>query len=189
MLADRPPIVLDLIPFGAKRRAETRAYAQRHYGLDRARLIDPKVIVIHFTATSTYGPAHNTFVSDAPDPELHETPGTCAHFIVDTDGTIYEQNRLKWICRHTVGLNYTAIGIEHVGTSDRQVLDNRREMAASLKLTRWLQGKFHIATRNVIGHAESLSSPYHRERIARLKTQTHGDFVRADMRIYRARLG
>ena len=30
--------------------------------------------------------------------------------------------------------------------------------------------------RDVIGHAESLSSPYHHERVARLRTQTHGDF-------------
>ena len=30
--APRPDIVMKLIPFGAKRRAETAAYAQRHYG-------------------------------------------------------------------------------------------------------------------------------------------------------------
>jgi WD40 repeat protein len=36
-----------------------------------------------------------------------------------------------WIrCRHTVGLNYTAIGIEHVGTSDAQILHNAAEMRA-----------------------------------------------------------
>lgn len=188
MLADRPPITLDLIPFGAQRVAETRAYARRHYGIDRARLIDPKVIVIHFTGSTSYASAHNTFVSDAPDVELHETPGLCAHFIVDRDGRIYEQNRLKWMCRHTVGLNWTAIGIEHVGTSDAQVLGNRRELASSLRLTRWLMAKFHIRRSDVIGHAESLSSPYHRERVARLKRQTHGDFVRSSMRVYRAKL-
>ena len=44
------------------------------------------------------------------------------------------------------------------------------------------------ALRNVIGHNESLSSPYHRERVARLRTQTHGDWVRADMRVFRRRL-
>ncbi len=188
MVADKPPIKLDLIPFTQERIADTRAYARRHYGIDRARLIDPKVIVVHFTGSDTYSSAHNTFVPNQPDIELHEKPGLCAHFIVDKDGTIYEQNRLKWICRHTVGLNYTAIGIEHVGTSDSQVLNTSRELTASLKLTRWLMAKFHISRKNVIGHAESLSSPYHKERVARLKNQTHGDFVRGSMNVYRRKL-
>ena len=64
-----------------------------------------------------------------------------------------------------------------------------RQLDASLRLTRWLQARHGIATRDVIGHAESLSSPHHRERVARLRTQTHGDMVPATMRRYRARLG
>ena len=93
------------------------------------------------------------------------------------------------MCRHTVGLNYIAIGIEHVGRSDAQVLGNPRQMAASLRLTRMLQGKYGITTRNVIGHNESLSSPFHRERVARLRTQTHADFPKPAMDVYRRRLG
>jgi N-acetylmuramoyl-L-alanine amidase len=87
-----------------------------------------------------------------------------------------------------VGLNWTAIGIEHVGTSDAQVLHNPKQMRASLRLTRWLQAKLGIETKNVIGHNESLSSPYHHERVKRLRTQTHGDWVHRDMEIYRSRL-
>ena len=45
-----------------------------------------------------------------------------------------------------------------------------------------------IGVGNVIGHSESLRSPYHRERVERLKTQTHGDWSRTSMRTYRARL-
>jgi hypothetical protein len=92
------------------------------------------------------------------------------------------------MCRHTVGLNYTAIGIEHVGYRDADVLGNPRQMRASLRLTRWLRCRFGIALRNVIGHNESLSSPYHREDVAALRHQTHGDWVPASMRRYRARL-
>jgi len=40
----------------------------------------------------------------------------------------------------------------------------------------------------VIGHNESLTSPYHREDVPALATQTHSDFNHADMQIYRARL-
>ena len=93
------------------------------------------------------------------------------------------------MCRHTVGLNYTAIGIEHVGMSDAQVMGDRRQLAASLRLTRALQGRYGIATRNVIGHNESLSSPYHREHVARLRTQTHADFPKPVMDGYRRMLG
>ena len=113
----------------------------------------------------------------------------CAHYLIDRDGTIHRLVRDTLMCRHTVGLNHVAIGIEHVGTSDDQVLGNRRQRTASLRLTRSLQGRYGIATKNVIGHAESLTSPFHRERVARLRRQTHGDFRRASMRRYRAALG
>ena len=56
--------------------------------------------------------------------------------MVDRDGTIYQLVRLDTICRHTVGLNWTAFGIEHVGTSDRQILGNQAQLSASLSLTR-----------------------------------------------------
>jgi N-acetylmuramoyl-L-alanine amidase len=138
--------------------------------------------------TSTFSAAWNTFAADVPDQELHELPGTCAHFVVDRAGKIHQLVSLRYMCRHTVGLNYTSIGIEHVGMSDAQVLGDSRQMRASLRLTRWLQARFGIATKNVIGHAESLSSPYHRERVKRLRRQTHGDWTHADMQVYRGRL-
>jgi beta-N-acetylhexosaminidase len=184
----RPRIVSSPIPFGARRISEMRAYSRRHYGLDRARLIDPKVIVEHFTATTTYSSAFNTFAADQPDDELHELPGVCAHFIVDRDGTIHQLVRLKWMCRHTIGLNSTAIGIEHVGISDGDVMGRARELDASLRLTRWLMARYGIRRRDVIGHAESLSSPYHRERVKALRNRTHGDFAAPAMRRYRRML-
>jgi hypothetical protein len=69
--------------------------------------------------------------------------------------------------------------------SDAQVMGDRRQLAASLRLTRALQGRYGIGTGNVIGHNESLSSPYHRENIARLRTQTHADFPKPVMDRYR----
>jgi N-acetylmuramoyl-L-alanine amidase len=162
-----------------------RRYAIKHYGIHDYRLRSPKVIVEHYTETSTFGSVFNTFANDVPDVELHELPQVCAHFVVDRDGTIYELVPPNLMCRHTVGLNWTAIGIEHVGTSDAQVMGDRRQLRASLELTRWLQGRYGILTRNVIGHAESLSSPYHRERVRSLRTQTHGDMAHPTMVRYR----
>jgi beta-N-acetylhexosaminidase len=184
----KPRIVQKPIPFGAQRRAETAVYASRHYGLSTWRLLHPHVIVEHYTAGNSFSSAWNTFASDAPDAELHERPSTCAHFVIDRDGTIYQLVPLGVICRHTVGLNWTAIGIEHVGTSDASILDNPRQLASSLALTLWLMHRFDISLPNVIGHSESLMSPYHRELYGPWRCQTHGDWSRADMQVYRARV-
>jgi N-acetylmuramoyl-L-alanine amidase len=164
------------------------AYAKRHYGIDTWRLVRPKVIVEHYTASSSFSSAYWTFYSDTPDSELHELPGTCAHFVIDSDGTIYQLVPLTIMCRHTVGLNYTAIGIEHVGTSAHEILSNPRQLRSSLALTLWLMQKEKIALRNVIGHNESLSSPYHKELYAPWRCQTHGDWTKAEMTIYRGDL-
>jgi N-acetylmuramoyl-L-alanine amidase len=184
----RPPIVQRPIPFPARRKHEMRAYARRHYGIDDFRLQRPLVIVQHYTASDSFSSAYNTFARDAPDPELGELPGVCAHYVIDRDGTIYQLVPTRIMCRHTVGLNWAAIGIEHVGRSDGQVLGNRRQLRASLRLTRFLQGRFAIATRDVIGHNESLRSRFHRERVRRLRKQTHGDFRAETMRRYRRAL-
>jgi beta-N-acetylhexosaminidase len=183
----KPHIVWKPIPFGAKRKAETAQYAERHYGIN-SYVLRPKVIVEHYTATTTFASAYNTFAQDLPDAELHALPGTCAHFIIDRDGTIYQLVRLNIMCRHTVGLNYVAIGIEHVGTSDAEILHDAAQMRSSLALTAWLMSRYGIALKNVIGHNESLTSPFHKELYAPWRHQTHADWQHADMNIYRARL-
>ena len=114
--------------------------------------------------------------------------GNVAHFCHRPDGTIYQLVPLDTICRHTVGLNWTAIGIEDVGTSDASILADRAQLRASLRLTLWLMSRFHISLPNVIGHAESLTSPYHRELYAPWRCQTHGDWQHNDMVRYRGLL-
>ncbi len=183
----RPHIVWKPVPFGAARVAQTAAYSARHYG-QRTAVLHPRAIVEHYTATTSFSSVYATFANDAPDVELHELPGTCAHFVIDRDGTIYQLVRLTLRCRHTVGLNWAAIGIEHVGTSDAQVLGNAAQMRSSLALTLWLMSRYRIPLGNVIGHNESLTSPLHHELYAPWRCQTHGDWRKADMDVYRARL-
>ena len=200
----KPAIVQRPIPFGTARKAEMAAYSKRHYGTARKaemaayskrhygtaqwRLVAPHVIVEHYTVGDTFASAFNTFAPDRADSELHELPNVCAHFVIDKDGTIYQLVPLTVRCRHTVGLNWTAIGIEHVGRSAAGILSNSRQLASSLALTRWLMARFQIQKRNVIGHAESLSSPYHHELVPALRAQTHGDWTASEMLHYRARL-
>lgn len=185
---DAPRVTKSFIPFPEQRKQEMAEYSQRHYGMRSYRLVDPRVIVQHYTASADAQSAINLFAQDVPDSELHELPGTCAHYVIDRDGTIHQLVPLSLMCRHTVGLNYTSIGIEHAGFSDQQVLSNAAQLRASLNLTRWLRCRFGIEVENVIGHNENTSSPLHRERVARWKTQTHGDFARQSMDVYRSKL-
>ena len=182
----RPRIVWKPIPFGAKRKRETVAYSRLHYGISSWRLTGPHVIVEHYTASTTMLSAWSEFAHDVPDPEFHSLPATCAHFIVDRSGTVYQLVPLDVMCRHTVGLNWTAVGIEMVGTSDRRIMSDPAEYGAALRLTAWLAWRYHVPIGDVIGHNESLDSPYHRERVAAWRCQTHGDWTHADMHVFRA---
>ncbi len=184
----KPAIVKRFIPFPQKRKNEMAAYSKRHYGQAAYRLTNPNVIVEHFTVNDSIDATYNTFAPDRRDAELGELPGVCSHFVIGRDGTIVQFVALLLRCRHTVGLNWTAFGIEHVGFSDREILSNRRQLSASLRLTAWLRCRHRIGVNNVIGHNENRSSPYHREFVTRLKTQTHGDWTKASMDVYRAKL-
>jgi beta-N-acetylhexosaminidase len=183
----KPDIKWKPIRFNAKRKKEMVKYSVRHYRMHTWRLTDPKVIVEHYTGSSTFASAWGTFNANKPD--LGELPGVCAQFVVDKNGTIYQLVDLGTMCRHTVGLNWTAIGIEHVGTSDKQILHNNRQMNSSLELTVWLMQEYGINLDNVIGHSESLTSPYHHERVKSWRCQTHSDWSHKHMKIYRRRAG
>jgi N-acetylmuramoyl-L-alanine amidase len=184
----RPPIVSQFIPFGERRKRETAAYARRHYGLDTWRLRRPRVIVQHLTVNGSISATFNAFAPDRPDPELGELPGVCTHYVVAKNGFVFQLVSRRLMCRHTVGLNYTSFGIEHVGHSEAGVFARRRQLRASLALVGWLRARYGVRTRNVIGHNESLRSPYHRERVERLRRQTHADFPRRVAQRYRGLL-
>ena len=179
----RPPIVWKPIPYGDRRRRQMGAYSKRHYGTWTWRLRGPAAIVEHYTTGTTWQGAWNTFAANSK--HLGEYPGTCTHFVIHTNGTIYQLVSLRIRCRHTIGLNQLSIGIEHVGRSDAEVIGNARQMRASLKLTLWLVARFGIQTRNVIGHGESLKSPLRYERYASWKCTTHTDMSSRAMQTYR----
>ncbi len=173
------------IPFGAKRRHQMAAYSKRHYGVRQWRLRKPRQIVEHYAVASTVGQVINAFVPNRPDPEFGELPNVCSHFVVSGAGRVVQLVPTGIRCRHVVGLNHVTIGIEHTGFSDGDVLGNRRQMRASIRLTKWLRCRYDIGIRDVIGHRESLSSRFHRELVPSMKNQTHGDFRHSSMRRYR----
>jgi beta-N-acetylhexosaminidase len=182
----RPAIEWKRIPFGARRKRQMAAYSLRHNGERTWRLTDPRVVVEHYTAGTSFDSAWNHFAANGT--HLGEKPGVCAHFLIDTDGTIYQLVNLGIRCRHAIGMNWTAIGVEHVGTSAGDILRNGPMLRASLRLSVWLMARYGISWGNVIGHAEILQSPYHQELYDSWRCSTHADWNRGEMRVYRRRL-
>ena len=106
-------------------------------------------------AGGTWSSTRAVFAADTVN--MGELPGTCAHYLVDKDSTVCQLVPTSIRCRHTIGLNDQAIGIEMVqegGSSaawaDRQILDRPAQVGAALALVRSLQAQFGIATRNVV---------------------------------------
>jgi N-acetylmuramoyl-L-alanine amidase len=184
----KPPIHKMLIPYPKKRKREMAAYSKHHYGQYKWRLNNPHLIVIHYAEAGSIATIFNTFKPDVPDVEFHELPGVCSHYAVSATGGVYKFVPPTIRCRHVVGLNWTAIGIEHVGFSDSDILNRPAQLNGSLHFVQWLRCRFGIPVSNVIGHNESLSSPYYKELDPRFKGQTHGDWNHADMQVYRADL-
>ncbi|MGA8218642.1 MAG: peptidoglycan recognition family protein [Solirubrobacterales bacterium] len=184
----KPRIHKKLIPYPKKRKREMAAYSKRHYGQYKWRLNNPQLIVEHYAVAGSISSIFNTFKPDRADVEFHQLPGVCSHFAVAASGAVYKFVPPTIRCRHVVGLNYTAIGIEHVGFSDQDILNRPAQLKGSLRFTQWLRCRFGIPVSQVIGHSESLSSPFYKELDPRFKGQTHGDWTHADMQTYRADL-
>jgi hypothetical protein len=186
--APKPEIRKMLIPYTKKRKRDMAAYSKRHYGASKWRLVNPKLIVVHYAVAGSIGTIFNTFAPNRPDVEFGELPGVCSHYAVGAGGGAVKFVSPTIRCRHVVGLNHVSIGIEHVGFSDGDILNRPAQLNGSLQLVQWLRCRFGIPIDCVIGHSESLSSPFYKELDPRFKGKTHGDFNRASMERYRADL-
>ena len=176
------------IPFGPRRKHQMAAYSLRHYGVRAWRLAHPRQIVEHVAVAASVRQVINAFVPNRPDKEFHERPNVCTHFVVSGRGRVIQLVPTGIRCRHVIGLNHVAIGIEHTGYRDADVLGNQRQLEASVRLTKWLRCRYGIGIHDVIGHRESLRSRFYRELVPAMNGQTHGDFRLASMRRYRQAL-
>jgi N-acetyl-anhydromuramyl-L-alanine amidase AmpD len=161
-------LVSKLIAFPQHRKDEMVAYSARHYGVGAWRL-RPSMIVLHFTESDTAASARNTFANNSAN--LGELPGTCAHFIVAQNGDVWQIVPTTIRCRHAIGLNDKAIGVEVVqrtygngsAWADRQILGRPAQIGALLALLRSLQHEYGIRTGNIIGHAMANQAPQFRD--------------------------
>lgn len=150
-----------LLPYDAERVQLTAAYLRAHRtgavpDDDAAAVVlEPRVIVLHWTAGATAESAWNTF---APA-RLHgraELSGAgavnvSAHYLVDRDGRIERLLPDDRVGRHVIGLNHVAIGIENVGDGARWPLTDA-QVEANAALVRQLAAQHPIT--HLIGHHE-----------------------------------
>lgn len=150
-------IVQKPINFNAQREALSLQYLKDHYGLEQETpTIDPKIIVLHWTAIPTLAESFEEFYQ----PTLHSTRAdiqsagalnTSSQYMIDRDGTIYQLMPDSLMARHVIGLNHTAIGVENVGGTKETPL-TRKQLRANIALVKKLAQKYPIAY--VIGHYE-----------------------------------
>lgn len=139
---DRP------IPFSASRQAATLAYIDEHYDRQPPDIsIVPRIIVLHWTAIADLAGSFAAFEpeqlpSSRPDLAGAGQVNVSIQFLVDRDGTTYRLMPETWMARHTIGLNYSAVGIENVGGAES--IDNltKAQIEANVRLVRYLVKKY-----------------------------------------------
>jgi len=155
---DRPPMQQMPIVWDEDRMALTAEHLEHHLGipvtddLDASTRMDPKVVVLHWTAGPTARSAFWTFYrSRRARKDPHHQLNLSVHFIVDRDGTIYQLMPTDRIGAHVVGLNHVAIGVENVGDRKRWPL-TPAQITANIALVRFLAQKHDLT--HLIGHYE-----------------------------------
>ncbi len=119
------------------RKSLTREYARAHYGVDDWRLVDPSLIVVHYTGTDSDEHSLSVFTPE----RLAESRGEIAaggavnvgvHYVIWKDGTIWSLLPETDMGRHAIGYNHVALGIEMTGSSGDLVTDAQIESCAAL---------------------------------------------------------
>ncbi len=143
-----------------KRLKLTREYCKIHYGLNSHKLIDPQMIVIHYTVIPDIEAVLKTFRPEriSPGREYIKKFGDVnvgVHFVVDRNGDIYSLLPEDVIGRHTIGFNHVSFGIENVARNQEELTEQQLTMNA--RLVFYLTQKYP-AIKYLVGHFEYMNS-------------------------------
>ena len=145
------------IIFNEERKQLSLDYMKERYGLEQEEpTIDPKMVVLHWTAIPTLERSFAAFNNPKLPGGRTEIAGAgslnvSTHFLVDLDGTIYRMMPENLMGRHVIGLNHVALGIENVGGTAETPL-TEAQLEANIWLVRYLKSKYDLDY--VIGHHE-----------------------------------
>ena len=153
--AQTPTVIQKPIIWNAEREQLSLDYLKNRHGIVQQKaIIKPTMVVVHWTANNSVQATFNTFnpVLLPGRPELRKASAlnVSSQYVIDRDGTIYQFLPDTVFARHTIGLNYCAIGIENIG-GDKYPL-TEKQLKANEKLIRHLKSKYPIDF--VIGHHE-----------------------------------
>ena len=144
------------IVFDEERKALSLEYMEERYGVVKDEpVIEPKIIVLHWTAIPTLEASFNA-MNPARLPGARGDIGSASalnvstHFLVDRDGTIFRQLPDTAFSRHVIGLNDNAIGVENVGSAEEPL--TRAQLKANEAIVRYLTARYPIEY--LIGHYE-----------------------------------
>lgn len=143
------------IIFNEEREQLSLEYLEKRHGiLQHSASITPKMIVVHWTAVPTLEATFDVFnpvhLGGRPELTTASNLNVSAQFLVDRDGAIFRLLPDTTFARHTIGLNYMAIGIENIGGPDSPLTN--AQVKANADLIRYLSKKYPIEY--VIGHHE-----------------------------------
>lgn len=143
--------------FDAERLQLTVNYARQHYGEATAVLTNPQMIVVHFVTIPTLQKSLDFFRPSRIDHQIRRDiagggeVNVSAHYLVDRDGTLYQMASEDLLCRHIIGFNHTAIGIENVAANADDLTAAQLDANAAL-ISRIVQRQ--PAIRYLLGHHE-----------------------------------
>lgn len=152
-----PNIVNKPISYGKDRILLSIEYLKIRHGIDQQTpTITPRMIVLHYTDGGTVNSIHSYFnateIESARNFNKKQSAlNVSSQFLIDRDGTIYSLMPDNYFARHTIGLNYCAIGVENIGDAAHPL--TTKQVAANAALIRCLVKKYHIEY--LIGHSES----------------------------------
>lgn len=153
---DSFPIVERMINYDRERKKLSIEYLKDRHGLIQDRpTIRPKMIVLHFTAGGTLNSVIQYFnkvrIESARKYNKNQSElNVSAHYLIDRDGTIYHLVKDSLFARHTIGLNYCAIGIENIGSEKEPLTED--QIMANAQLIRQICKESPIEY--LIGHSE-----------------------------------
>jgi len=143
------------IIFNDERKSLSLDYLKYRHGIETDQTeIEPKMVVVHWTAIPTLESSFDAFnpvkLNGRPELTSASSLNVSAHFLVDRDGAIFRLIPENQFARHTIGLNYMAIGIENIG--DEKSPLTKAQLKANAQLVRHLKRKYPISY--LIGHHE-----------------------------------
>ncbi len=150
-------IVVDTFPICSPIRLKmTKEYAIHNYKINDFKLLEPLMVVIHYTAIPTLRQTLNYFKSDSLDSSRKNIIKQSAlnvgvHYVVDKDGSIYNLLPDSIMGRHLIGFNHIAIGIENVGKDSTDL--TTMQIESNLRLVKHLTEKYP-SIQYLIGHFE-----------------------------------